>query len=128
MVMDWRQTPMCPCLPAVGRAMFGMSVGDDLAKEKFKELVDDHLKALTDMFLKDAKFIYSDTPTIADLAVALPLNYIKARGELWGALPEKVKEHQKAALEAFPETADKLASLNKWATGFDGEGSDLLSP
>ena len=125
LALDWRQTNLYPCFPAIGYIVFGVPMPDEEAKAKFKELMEVHFKVLTDTFLKDTKFIYSDTPTIADLAVAPPLTFIKARSKFWDAVPEKVKEYHKAVLEAFPDTADAFAMLDGMATGFTGEGADL---
>ena len=77
----------------------------------FGELLSTHFKTLTECFLKDTKFVFSDTPTIADLSIALPLTFIKARPKFWDAVPEKVKEYQKAVLEAFPHTAEEYGML-----------------
>lgn len=125
MALDWRQTLFYPCFPAVGYVVFGYNLGDDEAKQKFQELMDTHFKVLTDCFLKNTKFIFSETPTIADLAVAPPLTFIKARTNFWDAVPEKVKQYHKRVLEAFPETTETFAILDGMATGYSGDGADL---
>jgi len=79
LVLDWRQTSLYPCFPAIGYGIFGVPVNTDEAKEKFNVLQDEHFNTLMDVFLKDTKFVYSDTPTIADLAVAPCLTFIKVR-------------------------------------------------
>jgi len=124
MVMDWRQTSFCPCLPAIGYGIFGMDVSTDEAKEKFKSLQEDHFKVLCDVYLKDTKFCYSDTPTIADLAVAPCLTFIKARSKFWDAVPDKVKKYHAAVLEAFPATKENFDMLDGMCAGWDGAGHD----
>lgn len=125
MVMDWRQANFYPCLPEIGYIVFGNPMPDDVAQKKFKDLMENHFKVLTDCFLENTKFCFSNTPTIADLAVAPALTFIKARSKFWDAVPQKVKDYQKAVFEAFPDTAETFAILDGMATGFDGEGADL---
>jgi glutathione S-transferase len=125
MALDWRQTKLYPCFPAIGYIVFGFPVTDDDAKAKFKELMTEHFKVLSDTFLKDTDFIYSDTPTIADLSVAPPLAFIKARDKFWEAVPDKVKDYYARVLEAFPEAKEFFDSLADMASGYSGEGADL---
>lgn len=124
MVLDWRQTALYPCLPSIGYGIFGVPVDTDEAKEKFKALQEEHFKILTDVYLKDTKFCYSDTPTIADLSIAPALNFIKARKKFWEAVPQAVKDYQARVLEAFPGTKENFDALEGMATGWDGEGND----
>jgi glutathione S-transferase len=124
LALDWRQTSFYPCLPSIGYILFGMDQSTEKAKEDFKKLLDEHFKTLTEVFLKDNKFIFSDTPTIADLSIALPLTFIKARSKFWEAVPEAVKEYYTAVLEAFPETAENFAMLDGMATGCTAAGFD----
>mmetsp|Transcript_5888 Transcript_5888/g.12807 ORF Transcript_5888/g.12807 Transcript_5888/m.12807 type:complete len:199 (-) Transcript_5888:335-931(-) len=124
LVLDWRQTSLYPCFPAIGYGIFGVPVNTDEAKEKFNALQDEHFNTLMDVFLKDTKFVYSDTPTIADLAVAPCLTFIKARRKFWDAVPDKVKEYHKNVLEAFPATKENFNALDGMCTGWDGEGCD----
>lgn len=125
MVLDWRQTNLYPCFPSIGYIAFGYPTDNDEAQAKFKELMGTHFSVLTDCFLKNTKFIFSNSPTIADLAVAPPLTFIKARRKFWDAVPERVKQYHKDVLEAFPETAEQFAMLDGMATGCTGEGADL---
>ena len=125
MALDWRQTAMYPCLPSIGYAVFGVPVDANEAKAQFKKLQDEHFKVLCDVFLKDTKFIYSDTPTIADLAVAPALTFIKALDKFWDAVPDKVKEYHKNVLDAFPEIKENFDMLDGMATGFAGENHDI---
>ena len=124
LALDWRQTSLYPCFPAIGYILFGMEQSTEKAQEDFKKLLDTHFKTLTDVFLKDTKFIYSDTPTIADLSVAPPLTFIKARGKFWDAVPQAVKDYHAAVLEAFPATAENFAMLDGMATGCKTAGYD----
>jgi glutathione S-transferase len=124
LAMDWRQTSFYPCLPSIGYIIFEMEQSNEKAKEDFKQLLDDHFKTLTDVFLKDTKFIYSDTPTIADLSVAPALTFIKARSKFWDAVPDAVKEYYTSVLEAFPETSENFAMLDGMATGCTFAGFD----
>lgn len=125
MVMDWRQASLYPCLPDIGYIVFGMECSDDEAKKGFRKLMDEHFKTLTDVFLKDTDFCYSDKPTIADLAIAPSLTFIKARGKFWEVVPQKVKQYHARVLEAFPETKENFDMLDGMAMGFDGNGKDL---
>jgi glutathione S-transferase len=124
LALDWRQTSYYPCLPAIGYIVFGM--GGDLtssenAKAKFEELQEKHFKVLMDTFLKDTKFIYSDTPTIADLAVAPTLTFIMARPKYWEAVPQKIKDYRLAVLEHFSHTKEEFDMLEHMATTCEHE-------
>jgi glutathione S-transferase len=125
MVMDWRQTALYPCLPDIGYVIFGMPCSDEGAQKSFAKLMNEHFTTLTDVFLKDHDFCYSDTPTIADLAVAPCLTFIKARAKFWEAVPAKVKQYHARVLEAFPETKENFDMLDGMTTGYDGKGKDL---
>jgi len=125
MVMDWRQCSFYPCIPAIAYVAFGFNFGDDAAKAKFASLRDEHFKTLTDVFLKDTKFVYSDTPTIADLSIGPCLSFLKARSKFWEAVPQDVKDYHQRVLDAFPETKTHFDILDDMCTGFDGEGADL---
>lgn len=93
-----------------------MDCDDAVAKEKFNELLETHFKTLTDWFLKDTKFVFSDTPTIADLSIALPLTFIKARHNFWEAVPEKVKEYHEAVKASFPHSAEEFGIIESMCT------------
>ena len=98
-----------------------------LAKKKFQELQDTHFKVLIDCFLKDTKFVFSDTPTIADLAIAPALTFIKARPKFWEAVPQKVKDYHQAVLEAFSHTSEEFGMLEHMCNTCEHEGaSDSL--
>lgn len=125
MVMDWRQTGMYPCISDIGYVIFGIPCSDDKAKADFAKLLEEHFTVLTDIYLKDTKFCFSDTPTIADLAVAPPLTFIKARGKFWEKVPKAVKEYHARVLEAFPETKENFDMLDGMCTGHKGDGADL---
>jgi len=124
-VMDWRACELYPKLPDIGYMIFGMPVSDDGAKKSFKKLLDEVFPVLTGTFLKDTKFIYSDTPTIADLSVAPCLTFIKARKNFWAKVPQEVKDYQTRVLEAFPETKEYFDMLAGMAAGAEGESADL---
>jgi len=124
MVMDWRQASLYPCLPAIGYIVFGMAQKDEEAQQSFAKLQDEHFKTLTDVFLKDTAFCYSDKPTIADLAIAPCLTFIKVRSKFWEAMPDKVKEYHARVLEAFPETKENFDMLDGMVTSYTGEGKD----
>ena len=124
MALDWRQTALYPCLPALGYAIFGAPIDVDEARKQFKKLLE-QFTILCDVFLKDTKFIYSDTPTIADLAVAPPLTFIKTLDKFWDAVPEKVKAYHKNVLDAFPEIKENFDMLDAMTTGFTGENHDI---
>jgi len=125
MVMDWRQTEMYKCIPSIAYIVFGFAQSDEEAKKDFKTLCDTHFKTLTTVFLKDTKFAYSDTPTIADLAIAPCLTFIKARSKFWEAVPQEVKDYRQRVLDAFPHTKENFDMLDGMCTGFDGDGADV---
>mmetsp|Transcript_10095 Transcript_10095/g.17633 ORF Transcript_10095/g.17633 Transcript_10095/m.17633 type:complete len:218 (+) Transcript_10095:278-931(+) len=125
MVMDWRQTSLYPCFPDIGYLIFGMECTDEGAKKSFAKLLDEHFPVLVDVFLKDTAFCFSDKPTIADLAIAPTLTFLKARKNFWEKVPEKVKDYYTRVLEAFPDTKENFDMLDGMCTGFDGEGADL---
>jgi len=125
MVMDWRQTGMYPCIPSIGYIVFGMEQSDEDAKKDFGKLLDEHFPVLTDVYLKDTPFCYSDTPTIADLAIAPSLTFIKARAKFWEAVPEAVKAYHARVLEAFPDIKENFDMLDGMCVGCDAEGADL---
>jgi glutathione S-transferase len=104
--------------------MFGVPVDEAKAKEDFKKLCDEHFPILLDTFLKDNKFCYSDTPTIADLGVAPLLTLIKGRPKFWAKVPEGVKEYHERVLQAFPEADEYFKMLDSMATAYKGEGAD----
>jgi len=125
MVMDWRQTGMYQSIPAIAYIVFGFPQKDEEAKESFKKLIDEHFPVLCDVYLKDTPFCFSEKPTIADLAIAPVLTFIKCRKNFWAAVPDKVKEYHTRVLEAFPGTQENFAMLEGMCTGYDGEGADL---
>ena len=104
--------------------MFGVTVDEAKAKEDFKKICDEHFPILLDTFLKDTKFCYSDTPTIADLGIAPLLTLIKGRPKFWAAVPEGVKEYHARVLEAFPGADEYFKMLDGMATSYDGAGHD----
>jgi len=125
MVMDWRQTSMYPCIPNIAYCVFGMPTDAEGAKKDFAKLLEEHFPVLLDIFLKDTKFVYSDKPTIADLAIAPSLTFIKARKNFWAKVPEGVKEYHARVLEAFPDTKENFDMLEGMCTGYEGDGADL---
>lgn len=104
--------------------MFGVPVDEAKAKEDFKKICDEHFPVLLDTFLKDTKFCYSDTPTIADLGVAPLLTLMKGRPKFWAAVPEGVKEYHARVLEAFPGADEYFKMLDGMATSYEGAGAD----
>mmetsp|Transcript_17345 Transcript_17345/g.28811 ORF Transcript_17345/g.28811 Transcript_17345/m.28811 type:complete len:221 (-) Transcript_17345:162-824(-) len=124
LAMDWRQTSYYPCLPAIGYIVFGMDGDTEAAKAKFEELQEKHFKVLMDVFLKDTKFIFSDTPTIADLAVAPTLTLIMARPKFWEAVPQKVKDYRTSVLEHFSHTKEEFGMLEHMCTTCEHESAN----
>jgi glutathione S-transferase len=124
MALDWRQTEMYQCLVSIGYIAFGFPQSDEQAQKDFKTLVE-KFNILTTVFLKDKKFVFSDTPTIADLSIALPLPLIKARNKFWEAVPQEVKDYYKRVVDSFPEAKEYFEILDKMTTDFSGEGSEL---
>jgi len=125
MVMDWRQTMFYPNIPDIGYIVFGMEMDDEKAKKGFATLLEEVFPVLLDVYLKDTAFCFSDKPTIADLAIAPSLTFIKARSQFWEKVPEKVKEYVTRVLEAFPDTKENFDMLDGMATGCDAKGFDL---
>ena len=124
MVMDWRQTGLYPCLPSIAYIVFGYKQEDSKAKADFAKMLEEHFPVLTDVYLKDTQFCYSDKPTIADLAIAPSLTFIKCRSKFWEKVPEKVKEYHARVLEAFPDTKENFDMLTDMCEKYDGEGAD----
>lgn len=124
MVMDWRQTTYYPNLPDIGYVIFGMECSDEGAKKGMKTLLDEVFPVLLDVYLKDTPFCFSDKPTIADLAIAPTLTFIKARPKFWAKVPEAVKEYQARVLEAFPGTKENFDMLDGMCTA-NTTGADL---
>ena len=112
-------------LPSIGYISFGMECDDEVAKEKFNELLDTHLKTLTGTFLKDTKFVFSDTPSIADLSIGLPLVFLKARTNFWAVVPERVKEYYEDVKAAFPHTAEEFGMIEHMCANCEHPGAKL---
>jgi glutathione S-transferase len=125
MVLDWRQTSFYPQLTSTGYIIFGFAQEDAKAQADFKKLLDEIFPILTGTFLKDTPFIYSDTPTIADLAVAPAITFLMARKKFWAKVPEDVKAYYTRVLEAFPDTKENFDMLAGMADGCTSEGYDL---
>lgn len=123
MALDWRQCNMYPCFLPIGYIAFGMPQDTEEAKKSFAKLLD-HLKTLTTVFLNDTPFIFSETPTIADLAVALPLVFIMARSKFWDAVPQEVKDYRKRVMDAFPATSEEFQMIEKMCVECKAEGHD----
>eukprot|EP00588_Corethron_pennatum_P011544 CAMPEP_0194273522 /NCGR_PEP_ID=MMETSP0169-20130528/6844_1 /TAXON_ID=218684 /ORGANISM="Corethron pennatum, Strain L29A3" /LENGTH=178 /DNA_ID=CAMNT_0039016503 /DNA_START=231 /DNA_END=767 /DNA_ORIENTATION=+ len=123
--MDWRTTELYTKLPDIGYAAFGFPVSDDKAKEGFAKLLEEVFPILTGTFLKDTKFVYSDTPTIADLSIAPCLTFIQTRPKFWAKVPQEVKDYQTRVLDAFPETKESFDMLLNMVTSFEGKEADL---
>jgi glutathione S-transferase len=111
--------------PAIGYIAFGMTCDDEEAKKKFAELQSTHFPILMETFLKDTKFVFSDTPTIADLSIALPLVFIQAREKFWEAVPDKVKDYFNAVKEAFPHTAEEFGMISHMCSNCESPGAKL---
>ena len=121
MALDWRQTSLYKCLPSIGYIAFGMPSDDDKAKADFKTLMDEVFPVLTGTFLAGKKFIYSDTITIADLAVAPALTFIRARKNFWAKVPDDVKEYYERVLAAVPDNKENFDALIGMCEGCNNE-------
>jgi glutathione S-transferase len=124
MVLDWKNSTLYPDLFHIAYMMFGVAVDEDMAKTQFGKLIDTHFPMLLDTFLKDTKFCYSDTPTIADLAVAPMITLLKGRKKFWEKVPEGVKEYYGRVLEAFPGMGEYVKLLDDMCSGYVGPGAD----
>lgn len=125
MVMDWRQTKMYPCVAKVAYIIFGYPEDAPQAIKGFKDLVEDHFSVLINTFLNGLPFIYSDTPTIADLSVGLGMTGLKARKYFWDEVPQAVKEYYQRVIDAFPEGAEFVGALSGMCESYEGEGAHL---
>ena len=127
MVLDWRQCDFYPKLPDIAYIMFGMPNDDDKAKSSFKDLQEKVFPILTDEFLDGGSnlFIYGNDVTIADLSVALPLAYIKARPKFWDAVPQSIKDYHERVKSKFPQANQSFDSLKAIYENFSGDGRDL---
>jgi len=127
MVLDWRQTSLYKCLPDIAYGVWGMEMDDDAAKKSFAELIETHFVTLLTVFLKDnKKYCYSDTPTIADLAIAPALTFIMARKHMWANVPKEVKDYRARVLAYFPDTKENFDMLEGMCVGYTGKGADLM--
>ena len=127
MVLDWRQTSLYKCLPDIAYGVWGMEMDDDAAKKSFAELIETHFVTLLTVFLKDnKKYCYSDTPTIADLAIAPALTFIMARKHMWAKVPKEVKDYRDRVLAYFPDTKENFDMLEGMCAGYTGKGADLM--
>ena len=106
--------------------MFGMPNDDDKAKACFKQIQEDVFPILIDEFLDGGKtsFIFGDVVTIADLSVAFPLAYIKARPKFWDAIPQTIKEYHDRVKSKFPQANESFALLKSISDNFTGDGHD----
>jgi len=121
MALDWRQCNLYPCFVPIGYIAFGFEQDTEVAKQKFKALIEEHFPILMDIYLKDTPFIFSETPTIADLSVAIPLVLLKARPKFWEATPEKVKDYHKRVVDAFPGIAENYGMIEGMCLGTKDE-------
>lgn len=103
MALDWRQCQYAPSVLALGYIAFGVPIEEGKLKESANKLINEALPVLDGTFLKDTKFVYSDTPTIADLAIGLPIIYLKARKKVWDKVSQKIKDYYVRVTESFPE-------------------------
>ena len=127
MVLDWRQTSLYKCLPDIAYGVWGMDVDDNAAKKSFAELMETHFVTLLTVFLKDnKKYCYSDTPTIADLAIAPALTFIMVRKHMWAKVPKEIKEYRERVLAYFSHTKENFDMLEGMCAGYTGKGADLM--
>ncbi|KAL7509078.1 hypothetical protein ACHAXN_006221 [Cyclotella atomus] len=101
MVIDWRNSSFYPDLFHIVYMMFGVDVNED-----------------------QAKFCFSDTPTIADLSVAPLITLLKGRKKFWATVPDGIKEYYERVLEAFPGMMEYVKLLDDKAVNYDGPGAD----
>jgi len=128
MVMDWRNSSFYPDIFHIVYMMFGVDVCEDQAKIQFKKLMDVHFPMIEKTFLNGMKFCFSDTPTIADLAVAPLITLFKGRKKFWEAIPEGIKSYYERVLDAFPGMMEYVKLLDDKATSYDGPGADAELP
>jgi glutathione S-transferase len=128
LALDWRQCQLYTRLLSIGYIAFGIPSDDDKAKADFKVLQEEVFPVLVKTFLKDTKFVYSDTPTIADLAIAPPLVFLKARKRFWKLVPQEVKDYQVRVFEAFPSSNEHFAKITAMAEGCTAEAGAELDP
>lgn len=127
MVMDWRQTSLYKCLADIGYPVWGIDIDDTAATKSFAELIETHFVTLLTVFLQDGNtpYCYSESPTIADLAIAPALTFIMARKHMWDKVPKEVKEYRERVLAQFPDTKENFDALADMCAGYTGKGADL---
>ena len=124
--MDWRQTCWYNLLPPIGYIVFGYNLGeDDQARANFKTMEAEIFPVITNHFLKDTKFIYSDTPTIADLSFAVTIKFLAVRPKFWAKVPQPIKDYEARVKEAFSETKDTFAVFEGMVAECKAEGYDF---
>lgn len=124
MVMDWKNTSLYPDMFHIAYGPFGVTTDEELAKINFAKILDVYFPLLVDVFLKDTKFCFSDTPTIADLAVAPLVTLFKCREKFWAKVPHEVKEYYGRVLDAFPDVKEYVNMLDDMMVSYDGPGAN----
>ena len=125
MAMDWRQTTWYTLLPPIGYIVFGYNMGeDDKAKANFKLMEEEVFPVFKDCFLKETKFIFSDTPTIADLSIGATIRFLAVRPKFWAKVPQEIKDYEQRVKEHFSENKDQFAIFEGMVADFKGEGSE----
>lgn len=81
MALDWRQTTLYPHIAKVAYPGLGFSDKFHLVEEGLAEVKKD-LDLLTNFWLRDRMFICGSRPSIADLAIGMPLLMLEASIEL----------------------------------------------
>ena len=98
---------------------------DDAANKSFAKLLNEHFPVLLDEYLKDTPFCFSNKLTIADLAIAPVLTFLKCRKKFWETVPEKVKDYHTRVFDVFPGAKENVDMLDGISVGCFGEGADL---
>jgi len=125
MLVDYTNTGICSLIPKSVYATFGFpgNPGDVMSLDETKEFSDVAKEACGkaiyetleskygEIFLKDTKFLLSDSPTIADFRFAPMLNFIKVATKL----PDRIVEYEKAMNE-LPGYTEACAGVVEFAS------------
>jgi glutathione S-transferase len=124
MAMDWRQTEWYKLIPSIGYIAFGMAQPVEKAQADFKTMKEELFPVVTGTFLNGTKFIFSDTPTIADLCLAPTIRFLSIRPKFWEQVPQEIKDYEKRFHDFFSENKENWEMFAGMCAGCEAEGVD----
>lgn len=115
--LDWRQTSMYKATAGVAYPLFGWgpAFANADAEAAAKKTCDAAMKELVDHYLDGGKHKFiggSDTPTLADYAVATIFSLLGIDAEYNAALPKEITDYVARFTEAVPSYAETRAPLD----------------